>query len=45
VEAIMWRTFLISLGFLLIALAACDQEVLIARPDPGAYEIVALVAG
>jgi hypothetical protein len=43
-ETIMWRTFLISLGFLSIALAACDQEVLIARSDPGAYEIVALVA-
>ena len=42
----MLRTFLISLGLLTMALAACDQEILIAKPvsDPGAYEIVALVA-
>ncbi len=40
----MWRTFLVSLGFLTVALTACDQEVLIARPSAGDYEIVALIA-
>jgi len=42
----MWRTFLISLGFLTMVLAGCDPEVLIAKSsvDTGAYEVVALVA-
>lgn len=40
----MWRTFAISLGFLSLALAACDQQVLVAQPDPGSYEVMALVA-
>ena len=42
----MLRTLLISLGLWTMLLAACDQEVLIAKTvsDPGAYEIVALVA-
>jgi hypothetical protein len=46
-EAVMWRSFLISLGFLTVALAGCDPEVLIAKSsssDRGAYEVVALVA-
>ena len=45
-EAVMWRTFLISLAFFSMVLAGCDPEVLIAKPsgDPGAYEVVALVA-
>ena len=43
-EADMWRTFLISLGFASMTLAACDQQVLIAQPEPGSYEVMALVA-
>lgn len=42
----MWRTALMSLGILAIALSACEREVLIAKPSAGAgdYEVVALVA-
>ena len=40
----MWRTLLISLGLLTVALTACEEQVLIAQPDAGAYEVVALVA-
>lgn len=39
----MWRTFLISLGFLTMALTACDQSVQLAQPH-GDYEVVALIA-
>jgi hypothetical protein len=37
----MWQVIL-TLGLLVMALAACDPQVLIA--DPGHYEVVALVA-
>jgi hypothetical protein len=40
----MWRIALMSLGILGIALSACEQEVQIAKPGSGDYEIVALVA-
>jgi hypothetical protein len=42
----MWHTYLISLGLLTLVLAACDPEVLIAKPsaDPGSYDVVALMA-
>jgi hypothetical protein len=40
----MWRMALMSLGILAIALSACDQEVQIAKPGSGDYEVVALVA-
>jgi hypothetical protein len=40
----MWRMLLISLGIVTAALGACEQEVLIARPSAGDYEVVALVA-
>lgn len=40
----MWRMLLISLGFMTIALTACEQEVLIAKPSAGDYEVVALTA-
>jgi hypothetical protein len=40
----MWRIALMSLGILGIALSACEQEVLVAKPSAGDYEIVALVA-
>jgi hypothetical protein len=43
-EAIMWRIALMSLGILAIALSACEQDVLIAKPGAGDYEVVALVA-
>jgi hypothetical protein len=43
-EAIMWRIALMSLGILGIALSACDQDVQIATPGNGDYEIVALMA-
>jgi hypothetical protein len=43
-EAVMWRIALMSLGILGIALSACEQEVQIAKPGSGDYEIVALVA-
>jgi hypothetical protein len=40
----MWRRFVISLGFLTVVLTGCDPQVLIARPQAGDYEVVALVA-
>ena len=41
----MWRTFLISMAFLTNALVGCDPGALIVGSgDPGAYEVVALVA-
>jgi hypothetical protein len=40
----MWRKCLISIGVLSIALAACDPQLLVARPDPSDYEVVALIA-
>ena len=42
----MFRRVLASLGLLVLVLAACDQQVLIAgsSPDPGHYEVVGLVA-
>ena len=40
----MWRIALMSLGVLAIALGACEQDVLIAKPGAGDYEVVALVA-
>jgi len=39
----MFRTMLISLGLLVVALTACDQQVLVAGPSDH-YEVVALVA-
>jgi hypothetical protein len=39
----MWRIALMSLAVLAVALSACEQETLIAKPA-GDYEIVALVA-
>jgi hypothetical protein len=40
----MFRIILMSLGILVVALSACDQQVLIAKPSAGDYEVVALVA-
>ena len=40
----MWRTFLISLGLLTLALTACDTQVQLAQPAHGDYEVVALIA-
>jgi hypothetical protein len=40
----MWRIALTSLGILGIALSACEQEVQIAKPGSGDYEVVALMA-
>lgn len=40
----MWRTSLISLGLLTMALTACDSQVQLAGPSAGDYEVVALVA-
>ena len=40
----MWRIALMSLGILAIALSACEQEVQIAKPGSGDYEVVALMA-
>jgi hypothetical protein len=40
----MWRIALMSLGILGIALSACEQDVQIAKPATGDYEVVALVA-
>ncbi len=40
----MWRKALMTLGLVAVALSACEQEVLVAKPSAGAYEIVALVA-
>ncbi|CAN5794826.1 hypothetical protein BH11PSE3_BH11PSE3_21860 [soil metagenome] len=39
----MWRRFLISLGLMTVALAACDQQLQMAQPQ-GDYEVVALIA-
>ena len=43
-EPVMWRKCLSSLGLLSIALTACDPQLLIAKPDPSDYEVVALIA-
>jgi hypothetical protein len=43
-EAVMWRIALMSLAVLAVALSACEQEVQIAKPGAGDYEVVALVA-
>jgi hypothetical protein len=40
----MWRVALMSLTVLAVALSACGQEVQIAKPSAGDYEIVALLA-
>lgn len=40
----MWRRLLICLGISVMAVTACDPEVLIAKPDPSDYEVVALIA-
>ena len=40
----MWRIALMSLGILGIVLSACEQEVQIAKPGSGDYEVVALMA-
>jgi hypothetical protein len=40
----MWRKCLISFGLLAIVLTACDPQLLIAKSDPGDYEVVALIA-
>jgi hypothetical protein len=40
----MWRIALMSLAVLAVALSACEQEIQIAKPTAGDYEIVALVA-
>ena len=40
----MWRMALMSLAVLAVALSACEQEVLLAKPSAGDYEVVALVA-
>lgn len=40
----MWRIALISLVIAAGALSACGQDVQIAKPAAGDYEIVALVA-
>ena len=43
-EGPMWRIALMSLAVLGIALSACEQETLIAKPAAVDYEIMALVA-
>ena len=43
-EAVMWRIAFMSLAILGIALGACAQEVQIAKPVTGDYEVVALMA-
>jgi hypothetical protein len=43
-EAVMWRIAFLSLAILGIALGACAQEVQIAKPVTGDYEVVALMA-
>ena len=40
----MWRIAVMSLAVLAVALSACEQEVLLAKPSAGDYEVVALVA-
>ena len=40
----MWRGLFLTLGLLAVALSACGQEVLVAKPSAGDYEVVALVA-
>ena len=40
----MWRMALMTPGLLAVALSACEQEVLVAKPSAGDYEVVALVA-
>ena len=40
----MWRIAVMSLAVLAVALCACEQEVLVAKPSAGDYEVVALVA-
>lgn len=40
----MWRGFMTSLGLLALVLTACDPQVLIAKPDPSDYEVMALTA-
>ena len=40
----MWRIALMSLAVLAVALSACEQEVQLAKPAAGDYEVVALVA-
>lgn len=40
----MWRITLMSLGILVMALGACEQQTLVANPSAGDYEIVALMA-
>ena len=40
----MWRIALMSLAVMAVALTACEQEVQLAKPSAGDYEVVALVA-
>jgi hypothetical protein len=40
----MWRIAVMSLAVLAVALSACEQEVLLAKPSAGDYDVVALVA-
>jgi hypothetical protein len=40
----MWRIALMSLAVLAVALTACEQELQIAKPSAGDYEVVALMA-
>jgi hypothetical protein len=40
----MWRIAFMSLAILVIALGACAQDVQIAKPVTGDYEVVALMA-
>jgi hypothetical protein len=40
----MWRKIFMALAVLTLSLSACDQEVLIAKPSAGDYEVVALMA-
>ena len=40
----MWRKCLISFGLLSMVLTACNPQLLIAKIDPGDYEVVALIA-
>jgi hypothetical protein len=40
----MWRMVFMTLGLLAVALSACEQDVLVAKPSAGDYEVVALIA-
>ena len=40
----MWNKCLNLMGFLALLLTGCNPELLIAKHDPGSYEVVALIA-